>query len=124
MRTEDGHLFTTNKLFPAIDTSKVKFEYTGLPVDLEAPAVRVKEKGKARKLEFQSAIVDPKHPADVLAKKLYDGDHSGNPNILLLWLCVSRRRCRLTTVTCKKVHIWGQSATFLRGVLPLVGCQA
>ena len=90
MRTEDGHLFTTNKLFPAIDTSKVKFEYTGLPVDLEAPAVRIKEKGKARKLEFQSAIVDPKHPADVLAKKLYDGDQWEPKHIAALALCISK----------------------------------
>ena len=90
MRTEDGHLFTTNKLFPAIDGSRVKFEYPGSPVDLEAPAVRMKEKGRARKLEVQGSINDPRHPADILARKLYEGDQWEPKHIASLALCISR----------------------------------
>eukprot|EP00439_Symbiodinium_sp_Y106_P055609 s1913_g7.t1 len=87
VRTEDGHLFTTNKLFPAIDGSRVKFEYPGSPVDLEAPAVRMKEKGRARKLEVQGSINDPRHPADILARKLYEGDQWEPKHIASLALC-------------------------------------
>eukprot|EP00439_Symbiodinium_sp_Y106_P072524 s1692_g13.t1 len=114
VRTADGHLFTTNKLFPAVDTSKVKFEYTGLPVDLDAPAVRTKEKGKARKLEFHSAFVDPKHPADVLAKRLYDEDQWEPKHIAALALSISKTLQANDRNVQKGAHL-GPKCNFLAG---------
>ena len=68
----------------------MKFEYRGSPVDLEAPAVRIREKGQARKLEVQGLVEDPKHPADVLAKRLYDEDQWEPKHIATLALCISK----------------------------------
>ena len=90
VRTEDGRLFTTSKLFPAVDGTYVKFEHVGQPVDLDAPAVRVREKTKMKRLESTGVIRDPSHPADALAKKLYEAEHWEPRHIASLAVCMAR----------------------------------
>ena len=64
--------------------------YTGPPVDLDAPSVRLKEKSKVRRLESGGVVREPKHPADVLAKKLYEAEHWEPKHIASLAMCMGR----------------------------------
>ena len=68
----------------------MKFEHVGQPVDLDAPAVRVREKTKIKRLESTGVIRDPSHPADALAKKLYEAEHWEPRHIASLAVCMAR----------------------------------
>ena len=44
----------------------------GSLIDLDAPVMRLRDKSKVRRVEATEALKSPKHPADVLAKQLYE----------------------------------------------------
>ena len=90
VKTEEGLLFTTSKVFPTSSVPEVKFEVAGPPIDLDAPSHRVKEKSKTRKVQMLATFGDPRHPADVLAKQLLEGGCWEPKHIASLAVCMAR----------------------------------
>ncbi|CAE7369176.1 RE1 [Symbiodinium sp. CCMP2592] len=72
VKTAEGQLFTTSRLFPSIDGNRIRFKYEGTPLDLDAPSVRIREKGRVRKLGSSVDGVVSKNPAERLARSLYE----------------------------------------------------
>ena len=90
MKTSDGLLFTTSKVFPATTAPELKFEVAGPPVDLDAPSHRVKEKSKDKKIRLLDDFSKPKHPADILAKQLLESGSWEPKHIASLAVCMSK----------------------------------
>ena len=90
VKTEEGLLFTTSKVFPANSAPDLRFEVKGQPVDLDAPSHRVKEKSKAKKIQVIDGFRQPKSPADILAKQLLEGGCWEPKHIASLAVCMSK----------------------------------
>ena len=90
VRTEDGSLLTTSKVFPAVSVPSVKFRVEGQPVDVDAPPARLREKTKVRKVGAVKGSKIPTHPADVLAKDLLDKECWEPRHLAALALCMAR----------------------------------
>ena len=90
VRTVEGLMFTTSKVFPVASNPEIKFEVAGQPIDLDQPSHRLKEKSKAKKIQLLDDSNKPKHPADILAKQLLESGSWEPKHIASLAICMSR----------------------------------
>ena len=52
----------------------IEFKVEGQPTDVDAPPIKLKEKTTVKRVEISGKDLNPRHPADIMARDLLAND--------------------------------------------------